>query len=728
MSALNCVSFYLNGKATTVENPSPDLLLIDYRGSPGVGLAGPKKPCGQGGCGGCTVILSRWNAAENRAEQRAINSCLRPVCALGGLVVTTVEGTGAVRRPNPAFLHHSPTFSRGAAPPDAPPAPEIVEAQKEAHEKRQQVLQAVHSAHHATPVLKLAQAPALQPSRISHEGMNPVAHRLALNNGSQCGYCSVGFVMNMSEFIVNHPKATKQEIEDIFDGNICRCTGYRSILTGMKTFASDWTEEDERNRMKCKCDDGCESQLPADVVIPFPAKARTPAEPVFVDRGTLAWHTPASLAELVRIIASITTKSCASYTETPRSGFTKRNISKRKCWLTSGFIPDLNVAPKIENSGLHVGAGVTYSELIEALEKEMKSRGDGATSRLGAMHFMAQRTAGRIVRNAASLGGNTMLVLTHIAAGTGEPFPSDLLTALVAVDAKIVYLDVSGPKQLPLETCLAQELVERVHANPTLAARIVLIRYQVPCGEAGDIVLPQKVALREVNAHSIVNAASRLHLSADLVPRNPVLVFGGIAPFPWRAKETERAMAGKKLSLADAPKWTEILRKEVLAELERWAERMQGLPSEGFTDAYRAELAVSFLYKAIVNALLEQPGAVPPDVRSSGEITWGRWPVSDGTQSYAIQSYKRPVSQPYIKLTAMYQTSGQVHYTHELPVPPLTVNAAFVQSRRALANYFFVIPGNSAPVDADRLRDHLSKLFALFRRSHHLQKHQRRRH
>ena len=43
-------------------------------------------------------------------------------------------------------------------------------------------------------------------------------------------------------------------------------------------------------------------------------------------------------------------------------------------------------------------------------------------------------------------------------------------------------------------------------------------------------------------------------------------------------------MAGTKLSLADAPKWTEILRKEVLAELERWAERMQGLPSEGFTD------------------------------------------------------------------------------------------------------------------------------------------------
>ena len=79
--------------------------------------------------------------------------------------------------------------------------------------------------------------------------------------------------MNMSEFIVNHPKATKKEIEEAFDGNLCRCTGYRAILTGMKTFASDWTREDEQNRMKCLEDDGCQPRsCPADVVIPFPTR------------------------------------------------------------------------------------------------------------------------------------------------------------------------------------------------------------------------------------------------------------------------------------------------------------------------------------------------------------------------------------------------------------------------------------------------------------------------
>lgn len=62
----NQVSFFLNGKEVSIQDPSSDLLLIDYLGSPDVALAGPKKPCAQGGCGGCTVILSNWNTAEKK--------------------------------------------------------------------------------------------------------------------------------------------------------------------------------------------------------------------------------------------------------------------------------------------------------------------------------------------------------------------------------------------------------------------------------------------------------------------------------------------------------------------------------------------------------------------------------------------------------------------------------------------------------------------------------------
>ena len=108
----------------------------------------------------------------------------------------------------------------------------------------------------------------------------------------------MGFVMNMTEFISNNPKATKKEIEQAMDGNLCRCTGYRAILTGMKTFASDWTKEDERNRMKCVEDHVSKAQLPADVVIPFPKSARQPAYGITTTR----WQTPQSLSELGKIL------------------------------------------------------------------------------------------------------------------------------------------------------------------------------------------------------------------------------------------------------------------------------------------------------------------------------------------------------------------------------------------------------------------------------------------
>lgn len=710
----NQVSFYLNGKEVTIHDPSPDLLLIDYLRSPEVALAGPKKPCGQGGCGGCTVILSNWNAAKREIEHRAINSCLRPVCALGGLVITTVEGTGAARRPNPEHLTHSPSYSRAGAPLDAPEPPAFSDAQKEASEKAEDVKAEAKKRQDERPTLQLLAKPTPDcPSDVEHKGINPVAYRLAMNNGSQCGYCSVGFVMNMSEFIVNHPRPTQREIEDIFDGNICRCTGYRAILTGMKTFARDWTAEDEEHRMKCIGDAGCESQRPANVVIPFPDDAKTPPQPVSAQTAHQTWHTPVTLAELSKIMDQNRGKKLRLVHGNTSYGIYKEEYLESEVLVDIRLIPDLYARPEVRKGALHVGSAISYNDLIEAIEVELKKKDLPTSSRLWATQFMARRTAGRIVRNAASLGGNTMLVLKHIAAGTGEPFPSDIFTTLVAVEARIEYLDVTGGKQRRVE-CTAEELVQRVVANPKLADNIVLISYDLPLGERREVTLAQKVALRDVNAHSIVNVTTRFDLSRDFTVEDATLVFAGIAPYPWHAKDTEKAMKGRKLSLDEMPRLAEILEEEVRAELKRWAARMRGLPSEGFTDEYKTQIAVSFLYKAVVNALLPEKGAVPDDIKSSGIITWGRWPVSSGRQYYVTQEYKRPVAQPIIKLTAMYQTSGQLHYTHELPVPPLTVNGAFVQSRRALANWHFALPGQRGKVEVGKLNRYLSDHFPEF--------------
>ena len=65
-------------------------------------------------------------------------------------------------------------------------------------------------------------------------GFSEVQKRIADYNGSQCGWCTTGMVMNMYGLLLNNPKPTKQLIENSFDGNICRCTGMHDILKCLK--------------------------------------------------------------------------------------------------------------------------------------------------------------------------------------------------------------------------------------------------------------------------------------------------------------------------------------------------------------------------------------------------------------------------------------------------------------------------------------------------------------
>ncbi|KAJ2844061.1 hypothetical protein IWW36_005325, partial [Coemansia brasiliensis] len=63
--------------------------------------------------------------------------------------------------------------------------------------------------------------------------------RLATLHSFQCGFCTSGFVMSLYVLLRNNPQPTELEIEECFDGNLCRCTGYRPILDAAKTFAKD---------------------------------------------------------------------------------------------------------------------------------------------------------------------------------------------------------------------------------------------------------------------------------------------------------------------------------------------------------------------------------------------------------------------------------------------------------------------------------------------------------
>lgn len=693
------VSFFLNGSPVSVYDPDPALLLIDFLRSPKVDLTGAKKGCGQGGCGACTVILSEWDAQQQIARHRSINSCLRPVCSLNGLSVTTIEGTGGAKRLPPKHSIQALTVSRAGALFGADATPELKETHAKAHTHRQK------AAQDAEQRVDTGNVDVSHPVDID-PAVNPVAYRLAVNNGSQCGYCSTGFVMNMSAFLANNPEPTKKQIEQAFDGNICRCTGYRPILTAMKTFAIDWSAEDEANRMPIDLDDQLKAQKVGDsVTIPFDKQAASPPQPVTVTGKTQRWWMPATIAELADIYTRCNAEDIYLLHANTAFGVYRDDFLTKKTLVDIRLLEGLAGIAQ-DDTTLTVGAGTTYTELLDYLDSLAPAPG----TPLHAILYMVHRTAGTVVRNAATIAGNTLLVLKHIAKGTGEPFPSDLFTALAALDVTIHFTNLTT---LAAETMTARQLLTACHANPTLADTILLTQYDIPTVADSAVVRSQKVALRDINAHSIVNATTILSVGADLVVTQANLTFGGIIPFPWRASKAEAAITGKPLSLDHFDTVSEALSGDIEAAIATWADRMSEVGDDGFTSAYRMQLASGFLYKAIVSALTTfAPNEVPASIRSAGDEMWGNWPVSTGSQHHKRRPGKSvaPVSEPYMKLMALYQTSGQVRFTHEIAVPPTTLQASFVQSKRALADYCFQHPETGqSPITVDALSEYLAE-------------------
>src|ERR1700750_95490 len=66
-----------------------------------------------------------------------------------------------------------------------------------------------------------------------HGGLGPLQQAMSDSHSFQCGFCTPGFVMQATAFLSDHPDADEQQIREALSGNICRCTGYQSIIDGV---------------------------------------------------------------------------------------------------------------------------------------------------------------------------------------------------------------------------------------------------------------------------------------------------------------------------------------------------------------------------------------------------------------------------------------------------------------------------------------------------------------
>jgi xanthine dehydrogenase/oxidase len=600
------LTFWLNGRKVVIDNPDPTVMLTDYLQS--INLTGTKVGCGQGGCGACTVMLSHREPARGDIVHRAVNACLRPLCSLDGMCVTTTEGIGSV-----------------------------------------------------------------------HEGLDPVQFCIAAHNGTQCGFCTPGFVMNAHAFFQENPGATQKEIEDIFGGNLCRCTGYRPILHAVRTLASDYDAASDRTQ-KCEIDPSfpirCRQALTQLELENLLRPGEPPKALHFTGSGR-EWYRPTTLAEVYRL-------KCQSVRREGRDqvklvfGNTASGVyqhEKPEYLIDISLIEELGQLSE-DDTGLQIGACVPIQRLMDFAAEVIARRSAEETNGLRALARHAAFIAGYQVRCAGSVAGNIFMAKDH--AHRGEPFPSDLLTVMGALGATVSI----GSQEY--DDGIREYALMRMPDVDALPEDAVILFFRLPFTRSREYVQTYRVARRLQMSHPIVNAGFRCQLneSGRPVSGQVSIVYGGLDRIAWRAKETERLLAGRPWNQETLQSALAVLKQEI-AEITA---SCVPVDDEGISTTYRCQLAENFFYKFFLHvALAIDPSQVSP-VSVSAANHYDR-PLSHGTQEFAEYPELYPLTKPIIKRAAFVQATGEVKYTQDIPLPTGGVHAAVVKSSKAHARF-----------------------------------------
>jgi xanthine dehydrogenase/oxidase len=603
----NELVFRLNGRQVRLRNPSPQTSVVNYLHDGG--MTGTKVGCEQGGCGACTVMISKRTVSG--ADHRAVNACLRPLVALADTELTTVEGIGNL-----------------------------------------------------------------------HDGLDPVQHRIAVYNGTQCGFCTPGFVMNMHSYLRNNEHPTQQEIEDIFGGNLCRCTGYRPILHGMRTFACDYDQVKDCT-MPCSLDPFFEISVldkPTKIYIDKLPAFETSEKLHFHD-DELHWIRPDTLTEAIEL-KSIIAQHLGADQVRYVAGNTAAGIypHERPSFLIDVTrIKELNELTK-SDKGIYAGAGVSIQRLMDMAtsmlaEHDKKSSGQNADSLSGLRMLVehGKHIAGIQVRNAGSIAGNIFITKSHTK--TGTPFPSDLFTVLASLGTAVT---VSSKEYEGGEKAFA--LIEMPIAED-LPPDGLLKSFDIPLLRKNEYHHTYRIARRPQMAHAVVNAGFRCLLSDNRTVVEFHAVIGGLASCNVNMPRTEAWLTRRDWNESTLRGALEVLRDEI-------HEIIVPMEEEGFTETYRGQLAENFFYKFFlhVSHLIDPSSVGALNVSASEEPIRA---LSSGMQSFDIDDSMLPLNSPIARRTAISQATGEVKYSHDLPLPPGGCYAEVVLSTRAHARFKF---------------------------------------
>jgi xanthine dehydrogenase small subunit len=329
--------------------------------------------------------------------------------------------------------------------------------------------------------------------------LHPVQQAMVECHGSQCGFCTPGFVMSLWGMYLDKDgqPAQRKEIDDCLSGNLCRCTGYRPIIDA----AHRMTELPKVSFDRAALTQQLQA-LQRDAGATYTAQGRS-------------FHAPRTLDELVALRA-------AYPQATLLAGSTDIGLWVTKQMRELGDIIYLGHVSALQSvqqkdGMLEIGAGVSLNDAYEALCKLYPAE-------LGELW---QRFASLPIRNAGTLGGNV---------ANGSPI-GDSMPWMIALGSEVVLQGPSGLRVLALEAFYLDYQKKDMQADEFVVA------VRVPLPRVGVQFRTYKLAKRFDQDISAVCAAFAFTLNGGKVV-DARIAFGGMAATPRRAPRAEASLIG----------------------------------------------------------------------------------------------------------------------------------------------------------------------------------------
>ncbi|MDB5753488.1 MAG: putative xanthine dehydrogenase small subunit [Ramlibacter sp.] len=343
--------------------------------------------------------------------------------------------------------------------------------------------------------------------------LHPAQEAMVQCHGSQCGFCTPGFVMSLFGMYQNHVRQgkaiTRELAQQELSGNLCRCTGYRPILDAARKMA----------------------ELPAvavDEARLLGQLAALRADPVV----TGGYALPRSLDQLLRLRAAQPQAQLVA-------GCTDVGLWVTKLHMQFDQVLDLTRVEELRAIGqdaghLTIGAAVTLTDAFAALVAERPR-----------LRAFANRFAGLPVRNSGTLGGNI---------ANGSPI-GDSMPLLIALGATLVLASAHGQRELPLEQFYTG------YRKNLLAADEVVAFVRVPRPQAGEFLRAYKISKRYDDDIAAVCLVINLVRDGDAIAGVRIGA-GGVAATPARALQAEAALLGQPWTADAARRAGEALRAQ----------------------------------------------------------------------------------------------------------------------------------------------------------------------